>query len=194
MPDLFSTGQFGLGAILDVETTGLKSWRDEIVELAITLFRYDRSTGAVIEIAGQYSGLRQPSGSIPAEVIAIHGINDDMVRGHSLDEPAIRSLLDQAEFVIAHNVKFDRGFVERLLPWSRTLRWLCSRDGIDWRAKGHVSRSLEDLARGHRIRTPDAHRAEGDVATVLALLSYAPKNGQPYLRELLRTAGLLDVE
>lgn len=52
-------------------------------------------------------------------------------------------------------------------------------------------RSLEDLALEHDIENPRPHRASGDVATLLALLSYRPRRRKPYLYELLRNGGLL---
>jgi DNA polymerase III epsilon subunit-like protein len=100
-------------------------------------------------------------------------------------------MLRQADFVVAHYVAFDRSFVERLMPSSRDMTWLCSRDGIDWWAKGFESRSLEDLAFGHDIENQEPHRAIGDVSTLLALLSYRPARRRTYLYELLRNAGLL---
>ena len=39
-----------------VETTGFSLRNDEIIELAIALFRYDRVAGHVLDIAGEYSG------------------------------------------------------------------------------------------------------------------------------------------
>ena len=77
------------------------------------------------------------------------------------------------------------------MPSSRGTRWLCSRDGIDWWAKGFESRSLQDLALAHEIENPQPHRASGDTATLLALLSYHPRRRKPYLYELLRNADLL---
>jgi DNA polymerase-3 subunit epsilon len=58
-------------------------------------------------------------------------------------------MLYQADFVVAHYAAFDRGFVERLMPSFRGATWLCSRDGIDWWAKGFESRCLENLAGAH---------------------------------------------
>lgn len=181
----------GTGAVLDVETTGFSPRTDEIVELAMTLFRYDRVAGQVLEIVGEYSGLREPSCPIPRCASTVHGITRRLVHGLRLDYRCIRAMLRQADFVVAHCAAFDRGFVERLMPSSRDTRWLCSRDGIDWWAKGFESRSLEDLAFAHDIENPQPHRASGDTATLLALLSYRPRRRKPYLYELLRDAGLL---
>jgi len=180
----------GIAAVVDIETTGLDPRVDEILELALTLFRYDRITGEVIETAGEYSGLREPRCPIPRGVSRIHGITRRMVRGRRLDYRRIRTMLRQAEFVVAHYACFDRGFVERLMPTFRQSAWLCSRDGVDWRRKGFESRSLEDLADAHGIKNPQPHRAAGDAATLLALLAYRPRRRKPYLYELLRNAGL----
>jgi DNA polymerase-3 subunit epsilon len=51
-------------------------------------------------------------------------------------------MLRQADFVVAHFAAFDRGFVGQLMPSSRDTTRLCSRDDIDWWAKGFESRSL----------------------------------------------------
>jgi DNA polymerase-3 subunit epsilon len=183
--------RLGTAAVIDVETTGLSPYRDEIVELAITLFRYDPVKGRVLEVLSEYSGLREPSCPMRRDASAVHGITRHMVRGLKLDYRRIRTILREADFVVAHNATFDRGFVERLMPSSHNSSWLCSLNGIDWEARGFTSRRLEDLAAAHEIENPRAHRASGDASTLLALLSHRPRYSKPYLHELLRTAGIL---
>lgn len=186
------TRTFGIAAVLDVETTGFSPFTEEIVELAITVFRYDRVTGQLLEVVSEYSGLREPSCRISRVASGIHGIRRRTVRGLELDYRRVRTMLREAEFVVAHYAAFDRSFVERLIPSSRKKTWLCSRDGIDWHAKGFTVRSLDELAGAHDIENPDAHRARGDVTTLLALLSSRLSRRQrPYLYELLRNAGFI---
>ena len=54
-----------MAAFVDVETTGLDHRSDEVVELAIVLFAYDRSTGRILDIIDNYTGLRDPGRPIP---------------------------------------------------------------------------------------------------------------------------------
>jgi len=183
-------GSVRTAALLDVETTGFSSYADEIVELAITVFRYDRVRGQVLEVNSKYSGLREPSCRISRAASEVHGITRRMVRGLELDFRRIRAMLRQADFIVAHCAVFDRSFVGRLIPSSRKKLWLCSRGGIDWFAKGFEGRSLEDLATAHSIKNLRAHRAGGDVATLLALLSHRSRR-RTYLHELLSNAGLI---
>jgi DNA polymerase-3 subunit epsilon len=159
--------------------------------LAITVFRYDRLNGQMLEVASEYSGLREPRCRISWAASAVHGITRRAVKGLELNYRRVRGMLREAEFVIAHYAAFDRSFIERLIPSSRNRKWLCSRDGIDWAAKGFTSRSLGELATAHDIPNPHAHRAASDVATLLELLSYRQGRRRPYLYDLLCNGGII---
>ena len=184
------TQSVGTAVVLDVETTGLNPRSDEILELAVTLFRYDRGTGHVVEVVHRYTGLREPSCPIPRTASQVHGITRQAVRGRQLDYRKIRQIAAQADFVVAHNAKFDREFVERLMPSFRRQTWLCSLYGIDWHAKGFTNRSLEEIAKAHDIKIARAHRAHADVETLLAILSHKSRGRRSRLFQLLRDADL----
>jgi DNA polymerase III subunit epsilon len=185
------TRTLGAAIVLDVETTGLSPHNDEILELALTLFRYDRVTGHVVEVVRTYSGLREPSCRIPRAASQVHGITRQAVRGKQLDYRKIRLMAARADFVVAHNTCFDREFVERLMPsFRRGQTWLCSLYGIDWHAKGFTDRSLEQLAKAHAIKISHPHRALADVKTLLALLSSKSRGRRSRLFQLLRNASL----
>ncbi len=184
-------GTPGVAAVVDVETTGFSPYYDEIIELAIVVFRYHPHSAEIIEVVSEYTGLREPSCRIHPGALSVHGITHELVRGLSLDCSLIDGLLKRADFIVAHNAGFDRGFLERLMPSFSNKAWLCSLRGIDWYSKGFSSRSLDDLAEAHKIATPDAHRAGGDVATLLKLLGHRPHGRNTYLHELLLNARLI---
>ena len=179
---LHSASNF-LGAIVDVETTGFSPYRDEIVELCIVLFRINQEGLAVIE--EEYTGLREPINGINAAAARVNGIGWADVRGRDLDHQRITDLVRRADFIIAHNASFDRGFVTRLYPHLDGKHWYCSMSGIDWRSKGCPRRGLQDLLAWHGIKPDRSHRASDDVRATLELLNFCQGNGITYLNELL---------
>ncbi len=64
-----------LAAFVDGETTGFSPARDEVIELAVIVFRFHRSTGKGIGVVDEFSGLQEPSRPIPAGATAVHGIS-----------------------------------------------------------------------------------------------------------------------
>lgn len=175
----------GVGACVDVETTGLSPVRDEVVELALVSFAFRRDSGRIIGIVDEYVGLREPSVPIPPDAVRIHGITWDMVEGQTLDYRRIDELLAPVEFLVAHNAPFDRGFVERLLRGPLPIPWYCTMRGINWAEKGFFSRRLGHLVQGHGIEMPTAHRAQADTYAMLGLLAQQGPDGTSYLGELL---------
>ncbi len=178
-------------AFIDVETTGLNWAVDEIVELAITLFAFDPNTGEIKGIIDEYVGLREPTCPISGSAARIHGITKKMVAGKNLDRQRIEAIFEAAEFIIAHNARFDHGFVKRIFPSVLKKPWYCSMSGINWRKKGFVSKALQNLIRDHQIVVNGAHRAGADVKACLLLLSRIDSQGVTYLLELIQGKKLL---
>lgn len=180
-----------VGGIVDVETTGFIPDRDEVVELCLLVFHYDRELD-LVEIMDEYVGLREPGCFLHPRASQVHGLTMADLCGQDLDYQRLASMIERVDLLIAHNASFDRGFVTRLFPQAISKPWFCSMSGIDWRNKGYPSRGLQDLLRQHGIAVKRAHRALDDVRATLELLNYAPASGTSYLKELLmgrRAAG-----
>lgn len=169
----------GIGGCIDVETTGLSAFSDEIVELALVLFRYDQD--GIKEIIECYSGLREPHCEISSGAQKVHGLSMEDLAGQSLDLPRIKEMIARADFLLAHNASFDKGFVRRILPETRTMRWYCTMTGINWSG----SRGLQNQLAMHGIATDQAHRALDDVEGLLTLLTCKNWLGKTYFAELL---------
>lgn len=93
---------------LDLETTGLDPSRDEIIEVAWAHFRDGR-------LCGTYTSLVRPSTSPPAEILSLTGISEQELS--TAPDPAMaigEALRTVAGHVVAaHNVPFDRRFLEK---------------------------------------------------------------------------------
>lgn len=180
-------GLEGVAGLVDVETTGLSPRYDEIIEISCCLFSFSRQTGIITGVLEEYTGLREPTRPISRGAARVHSISSLEFKGRQLDRGRIEELLQRAEFVIAHNARFDRGFVVKIFAAGREKRWLCSMSGINWRQEGFRSRRLQHLLQAHGIQVQRAHRAEEDVKAVLKLLSCScSSSGRSYLYELLK--------
>ncbi|MEJ0022794.1 MAG: 3'-5' exonuclease [Alphaproteobacteria bacterium] len=165
-------GETRRGVFVDTETTGLDLDHDEVIELALLPFEYERDSGAIVSVDqdAALSAFRQPSFPIPPESARIHGITDEMVAGQVIDPERIRALIEPAHIVIAHNAAFDRPMVEKHWPLFEDKHWACSFAEIDWKGEGIGSAKLDYLlwARGW---FHDGHRALSDAEAALFLLT-----------------------
>lgn len=87
---------------VDTETTGL-AWHDRLVEVGAVRFRGDR-------VLARWQRLVNPRRSIPAHVVALHGLTDEVVAAAA---DAREVLTDLQRFcgdtpLLAHNARFDR--------------------------------------------------------------------------------------
>jgi DNA polymerase-3 subunit epsilon len=184
-----ASGATRRAVFLDVETTGLDE-RDEVIELALLPFEYDRDTGVITRIlqSEAYCGLRQPSFPIPPESARVHGITDADVAGKVIDEERIRSILSSAQLVIAHNAGLDRPMVEKHWPIFETASFACSWHDIAWSDEGLATGKLDYLLMRQGWFF-DSHRALGDAAAGVFLLTLAlPTSGTLAMQALLTSA------
>jgi DNA polymerase III subunit epsilon len=175
------------GILLDVETTGLDTARDEVIELAMVKFTY-LPNDRIAQITDIFSSFNEPQNPIPAEITDLTGITDEMVLGHRIDPDAVAAFASDAVIVIAHNASFDRKFAERYWPLFEQKPWACSATEVEWRKHGFDGSRLGYLLAGVGL-FHQAHRAIDDChALVEILASDLSKTNRSALAVLLERA------
>jgi|SRR5579872_5805161 len=183
-----SSNSIGIGAVIDVETTGLDLCKDKVIEIGLRLFKFSITTGEVISLDSYYSAFEDPNLPLSDRVQILTGINNAMLKGQNIDWNYINALLSKCQIIIAHNASFDRSFIDRNSEISKMKIWACSLKQIDWMSHGFTSHKLDLLSIYHGFFT-DAHRALNDADALIYLLSLKNKiSGTPYLLELLKNA------
>ena len=174
--------------VLDTETTGIDIKNDRIIELGMVVFEYCPMTGQAYRVLETYNELEDPSIPIPPESTKIHGITDDMVRGKRINEADVQALISDVSLIIAHNAKFDRGFVEARFPFFVNKAWACSFSQVPWKEEGMGSAGLEFLAYRYGFHY-EGHRASNDCHALLEVLQQTlPESDTKVMLRLLENA------
>jgi DNA polymerase-3 subunit epsilon len=177
-------------AMLDVETTGLESSTDRVIELGIVVGR----RGAIV---AQQNWLLNPGRPINPEASAVHGITDADVA----DKPTFEAVAHEIAALLtgavpaAYNAPFDRAFLRAefgrvagmataVPPALRTeVEWI---DPLVWAReifRDEKSRSLGNIAARLGIALENAHRAADDATAALQVLNALardPRVPRPY--------------
>jgi DNA polymerase-3 subunit epsilon len=168
------------GVIVDLETTGLLPQSDEILEIGMLQFGWE--VGRKPFIVKMYGGLTSPTKAIPPEITKLTGIDAEMTRNQSIDWTLVRQWLTESSVAIAHNMRFDRGFLQARPELADCkVQWACSVRHIDWHAHGYQTARLNYLAADNGFVNPFAHRALFDCATTFRLI-------ENHLEELIATS------
>ena len=191
--DLRTHPDYRLAVVLDTETTGLDHTRDRVIEFGGRSIVYSRSTGEVVGLLDTYDALQDPGAPLSEKISKLTGLTDADLAGQSIDAGRVRSMIERAHVVIAHNAGFDRPFVDRMLAAASPappprVAWACSIELIDWAARGLPSTKLEALCAMHGFYS-QSHRAGSDAAALVRLLAHRnAETGRTYLAELLEAA------
>lgn len=92
----------------DLETTGISSFIDKVVDIGAVRFRLGETN------ADTFEQLVDPEQDIPPEVTAIHGITDEDVIGQPLIGDVLlrfEEFIGSDTLLVAHNATFDCGFL-----------------------------------------------------------------------------------
>ena len=156
---------------LDLETTGLNKDEDKIIEIALKLVGINKKTGELLGIISEYQSFQDPEFPIDKRITMINGINDEMVKGFSIEWSAVHDIMNDADIIVAHNASFDRGFMNQAIDISKDKIWACSVNDIDWLDRGFSSSKQELLCIWHGFYY-DSHRAMYDVDALIGLLTH----------------------
>jgi len=152
-------------AFVDVETSGCAPGRHRVIDVAVIGARGD-------ELEFEWQSLVNPGGRISAGITALTGIDNDMLADAPRFEDIaaeLRARLAGRVFV-AHNVRFDYGFIRREFALT----------GGEWRSANlctvRLSRALypemprhnlDAVIERHGIRIEQRHRAMPDARALL---------------------------
>jgi len=155
-------------AIIDIETTGGSSQRDNITEIAVILhdgYREER----------RFSTLLNPDEPIPPQITMLTGITNEMVadapKFHEVAKELV--LLTEGRTFVAHNVNFDYGFIReafKRLGYVYKRELLCTVRMSRVLMPGHSTYSLGRLCESLGIPLQNRHRAMGDAEATALLL------------------------
>ncbi|HKK19887.1 MAG TPA: exonuclease domain-containing protein [candidate division Zixibacteria bacterium] len=157
----------------DTETTGMWAAVNRVVEIAAVKFTLGGGE------TDRFQFLINPERPIPEEVIAVHGITDDMVRVQPTAAQVLPGFIEFCEsaVLVAHNAPFDIGFIGYEL--SRTELTFADNivlDTVDIFHRffpGLPSYSLLNLIRHFNLAQTQEHRALSDALFVKSLFELA---------------------
>lgn len=175
-------------AVVDVETTGMRaSGDDRITDIAVVLVQGDR-----VEMA--YESLINPGMPISPQITALTGITDAMVADAPTFDSAADAILAAlaGRVFVAHNVRFDWGFVDAELRRNRGLALdgprLCTVRMSRRLLHGLTSHALDHVTAHFNLDNGARHRASGDAlvtAEILRrLLALAAERGARTMEDL----------
>jgi len=171
----------------DLETTGLNTETDSIIEIGAVLWDTDLNTPMRIFSSLVYV----PEGTVISdEAASVNGITREMLTLHGISAWAaikeVRNLIALSDYIVGHNIRsFDepmlkQGFLREHVAWiNKPLIDTMTDLPFPKKIKG---RTLIGLTAEHGFLNPFPHRAVTDVLASLKLLSCYP------LAEVLRIA------
>ena len=174
-----------LATYVDVETTGLDPKVNEMIQFGFVNFWFDDKTFEIVGIKDSGYLYRKPTkGPVPEEVTRLTGLTDAILGDSEFNGRDIKAILDKSEFVVAHNAKFDRSFIDEMDDTPRI--WGCTNVDLGLRDKLHIpSNSLGVLLAYLKGYYFGHHDALEDCWAGVHLLSFE-NNLEVLIKEIFR--------
>lgn len=171
---------------LDIETTGLSS-DAKIIELGMVHCTFSMDRYIILSVNRYLSGFEDPQEPIPAKIVELTGITNEMVHGQSFDNNEVQNFFTDRPLVVAHNAKFDRPHFEQRFPQLINFSWACSLQGINWDSLGFAIHKLEFIMKSIGFFY-NAHRAIDDCFALCFLLIHNQKAMQMLINSALQVS------
>jgi len=155
--------------VLDLETTGFSPVTEKITEIGIMKLK----DGKVID---KFSCFVNPEKPIPARVVEVTNITDDMVRDAETIEKVFPKMLDfiEGSVLVAHNAGFDVGFLKhnaRILGCDFDFTYVDTLSLAQDVFPDFKTYKLGRIAKNLGIKVEVAHRALDDVDTTVKVFN-----------------------
>lgn len=171
--------------VIDFETTGFPP-KAGIVEVGWTDVIWE---GKNMSIAQTWAKLCDPGYPIEIGAKATHHITEDELKGHPHPDTIIQDLDLNADYVVAHNLKFEQSFYQPSIPGICTLK--CARV-LAPEAPGYKNQELRYYfnLQLDKQRADPPHRAGPDTYVtahiLLELLKLSAKMGGDFVSRLVQ--------
>ncbi|KYH29472.1 MULTISPECIES: DNA polymerase III subunit alpha [Clostridium] len=155
--------------VLDLETTGFSPKTEKITEIGVMKLK----DGKVID---KFSCFVNPEKPIPARVVEVTKITDDMVKDAETIEKVFPKLLDfiDGSVLVAHNADFDIGFLKytaKVLGYDFDFTYLDTLSLAQELFPNFKTYKLGRIAKQLGISVEVAHRALDDVDTTVKVFN-----------------------
>lgn len=155
--------------VLDLETTGFSPTTEKITEIGIMKLK----DGKVID---KFSCFVNPEKPIPARVVEVTNITDDMVKDAETIDKVFPKMLDfiKDSVLVAHNASFDINFLKynaKVLGYEFDFTYIDTLSLAQGLFPDYKSYKLGRIAKNLGIKVEVAHRALDDVDTTVKVFN-----------------------
>ncbi len=155
--------------VLDLETTGFSAATEKITEIGIMKIQ----GGKIID---QFGCFVNPEKPIPARVVEVTNITDDMVRDAETIDQVFPKILNfiEGSVLVAHNADFDMGFLKhnaKVLGYDFDYTYLDTLSLAKELFPDYKTYKLGRIAKNLGIKVEVAHRALDDVGTTVKVFN-----------------------